>query len=96
MIRSLAARLRKEFPQVRFRIRKVKLSGFIGRCSLADGLFTIELNSIYPDEVLAFILPHELAHALTWHEKDQHGPQFWAAYQQTYGAYERWIENDCT
>jgi hypothetical protein len=96
MWRSLAARYRKEFPALRLRIRRKRVMDGCFALTWHDGQsFRIDLLANYPDDVQAFMLAHEVAHCLSWHEKgDHHGDAFWAAYRLTYRIYEEWASGE--
>ncbi|MFN9110325.1 MAG: SprT-like domain-containing protein [Bacteroidota bacterium] len=90
---SLVRRYRREFPALRWKVRRKKnMQGSFALTWWDTDCFRTDIASDYPDEVLAFILAHEVAHCLSHHEKgdEHHGDAFWAAYRRTYEIYEEW------
>ncbi len=98
LLKKLANRYRKEFPQLKFSVRRVSLSksfeltGFV----YADGKFVIEICKSHKDDMACFLLAHALAHAISWHlcqpPEDPHGRPFWDAYERTYKIYEQFCD----
>jgi hypothetical protein len=95
LLKKLAARYRKEFPGLKFRVHRKPLSQNLGLTSLRfkDGVFFIEIDENASDQ--ATWLSHEVAHAISWHldPPDQpHGPAFWNAWQKTWAIYESFCD----
>jgi predicted metal-dependent hydrolase len=98
LLSSLAARYRKRYPDLRFRIVRKRLKDAFAytRFDQKQGIFVVEIDSSIPQAVACFILAHECAHEISWHldPPDRiHGPAFWKAYEETYDIYEKWVES---
>jgi hypothetical protein len=93
LLKKLAARYRKNYPYLKFSVRRKKLSTDLGLTGFRndDGTFIIELDTSYCPAVACFILAHEIAHCLTFSlcpGDKPHDKPFWEAYEKTYRIYE--------
>ncbi len=96
IVRRLAGRFRKEYPYLKFSIRRKNLPTDFSLTGLSDGGFLIEIDRGVRDDVACFIMAHEIAHCLTYHQcpidKPHDGP-FWDAYKRTYEVYEKFCDD---
>jgi hypothetical protein len=97
LLARLARRYRREFPGIRFRVRRSALKTELGVTGLRhrDGVFTVELDQSLPEAAMLILLSHEVAHVISWHldpPERPHGPAFWAAHQRTYEIYEKFCD----
>lgn len=90
IVSRLARRYRKEFPLLKFRIRRAKLEGAFATAHLdmACGTCVLTFPPDMDQPTVAFLMAHELAHCMAMHEGVEHGPAFWDAYKRTYAIYE--------
>jgi Zn-dependent peptidase ImmA (M78 family) len=98
LLSSLAARYRKRYPDLKFRIVRKHLKGEFALTHFDQnkGCFIVEIDKSLSPEVACFILAHETGHFLSWWTttpEDHHGEAFWAAYRTTYRIYEEWVES---
>ena len=97
LLKRLAARYRKAYPQLKFSIKRVELQGHFALTShrMDDGTFVIEIDKQERPPAACFILAHEMAHALSWHlcpAGEDHAKPFWDAYQRAYEIYEKFCD----
>lgn len=91
---QLARKYRRAFPHLKFRIRIGKLNDAFATAHLrsSDGTFIITFPPGMDQSLKAFLLAHELAHAIAFHEDEEHGDAFWLAYRKTYAVYEEFVD----
>lgn len=94
-LRSLSHRLRKRFPDVRVKVRRVKITDSVfATTEYVDTKtgFLILIDRELREDFAAFILAHEFAHVVDrcHTKKDVHGPTFWQAYQDCFQVYIDW------
>lgn len=97
LLKRLAARYRRAYPQLKFSVKRVKLDmdfSLTGHRT-EDGAFIIEIDKHERPTVACFILAHEIAHAISWHlcpPEEPHAKPFWDAYERTYMIYEKFCD----
>jgi hypothetical protein len=96
--RQLAKIFKKEFPEYKVSIRRVKMAdGDAGECNkLSKDKFLIKVNKkTNHDEQLLWLL-HEVAHMLSWeHKGDDHSIHWGKAYAKCYKIYlEKFVEDE--
>lgn len=94
IVAQLARLIRKQYPHLKFRIKRAKLVGAFATTHLvADtGTYVITIDKEVKPDLAAFLLCHEVAHALSFLvDSEEHGPAFWSAYKGTYAIYERYV-----
>jgi Zn-dependent peptidase ImmA (M78 family) len=90
---KLANRYRKQYPHLPFSVRREEVDkGCFAYCQKVGEKFLIAIDKQLPEAFAIFLLPHELAHAIAYHEEDEHGDQFWAAYRINYRIYEQFCK----
>lgn len=90
IVAQLAKRYRKAYPHLKFKLVTAKLRGAFAttHIKVEEGLFVITFEKGLEQPLKAFLLAHEIAHAISWHgDVEEHGDSFWAAYRQTYKIY---------
>jgi hypothetical protein len=90
LLSDLARRYRKLYPNLKFRIVNANLDDAFATTHLRemDGTFVITFDRKLCVNVKAFLLAHELAHAISWNMDDlEHGDGFWSCYRRTYAIY---------
>lgn len=92
--RSLCNRMRRRFPGVKVRVeRRSTPDDRLAESWHDDDTFIIRIDKDIDDAFAQFLLPHEWAHAVSWHvDQWEHGPAFWKAYKQTYRVYTDWCK----
>ena len=91
IVARLAARIRKQYPHLKFRIKRAKLVDAFATTHLhaETGTYIITIDKDIKPDLAAFLLVHEISHGIAWHaDSIEHGPAFWAAYQAVYKIYE--------
>jgi Zn-dependent peptidase ImmA (M78 family) len=91
IVAQLARMIRRKYPQLKFRIRRAVLSGAFATTHLIpeSGMFIVTIGKEVKPDLAAFLLAHEISHAISWHaDTDEHGDAFWAAYRRVYAIYE--------
>jgi hypothetical protein len=98
LLSSLAARYRKRYPDLRFRVVRKRLKDAFAYTHFDQekGHFVIEMDKSLSQEVACFILCHEICHCCCWNVGNpavMHGPEFWKSYEENYAIYESWVES---
>ena len=91
IVSQLANRIRRRYPHLKFRIKRAVLSDAFATTHLhaATGTYIITIDKEIKPDLAAFLLAHEISHAISWHgDSDEHGDAYWAAYRQVYAIYE--------
>ena len=92
IVAQLARLIRKQYPHLKFRIKRAKLSGAFATTHLVpeSGLFVVTIDKEVKPDLAAFLLAHEVAHCVSWHaDTEEHGDGFWSSYRKVYSIYER-------
>ena len=94
LVARLAARYRKRFPYLKFRVKRKRMPTMFGYCQQTEDGFLVVLDSTLSQEYAIFVLPHEIAHAISFHADDiEHGDNFWTTYRKTYEVYEEFLDS---
>jgi len=96
LLADLARRYRKLYPNLKFRIVNANLTGEFATTHFraSDGTYIITFDRKMSPELKAFLLAHEIAHALSFSvDSDEHGSGFWIAYRKTYDDYLKFVES---
>lgn len=91
IVAQLARRIRKQYPHLKFRIKRSRLADAFATTHLRaeSGTYIITIDKDVKPDLAAFLLCHEIAHGISWHsDAEEHGDGFWAAYRQVYRLYE--------
>ncbi|MFN7318505.1 MAG: hypothetical protein ACK5S6_03240 [bacterium] len=94
VLTQLARKYRKLYPSLKFRIVTAKLDGAFATTHFreVDGTFIITFQPGLCQHLKAFLLAHEIAHAISWNMDDaEHGEGFWSGYRKTYAIYESFV-----
>lgn len=95
LVKRLANRYRRNYPYLKFSIKRVALPHYFALTGLKDGLFVIEIDKNCREDMACFIMAHEIAHCLTFHQcppEDPHADPFWEAYKPAYKIYEKFCD----
>jgi len=86
---KLANEYRRAYPYMPFSVRRVKCdSAHLAYCTKKGDKFVIAIDKSLPECVAMFLMPHEISHAVAFHDSEDHGNAFWNAYQKNYEIYE--------
>lgn len=94
VLTQLARKYRKLYPSLKFRIVTAKLDGAFATTHFreVDGTFIITFQPGLCQHLKAFLLAHEIAHAISWNMDDaEHCEGFWSGYRKTYAIYESFV-----
>ena len=92
IVAQLARLIRKQYPHLKFRIKRARLTSAFATTHLVaeTGTYIITIDKDIKADLAAFLLCHECAHAISWNmDQDEHGDGFWSSYRKVYAIYER-------
>jgi predicted metal-dependent hydrolase len=90
---KLANVFRRQYPHLSFSVKRGKIiEGNFAYCQKVGEKYVVMIDRSIPEDWAMFLLPHELAHAIAYHEEKDHGPMFWSAYEINYETYVKFCE----